>query len=74
MVLCAPGEAAEVATGSSRQLDVVRIASITLLDDSDSTGYFTSQVLLGTTSFVAAWWRQEARDSRDNGVRVYTVD
>ncbi|HJK89834.1 MAG TPA: MYXO-CTERM sorting domain-containing protein [Polyangiaceae bacterium LLY-WYZ-15_(1-7)] len=48
--------------------------ALSVLDDSDSTGYFTSQVLLGTTSFVAAWWRQEARDSRDNGVRVYTVD
>ncbi len=48
--------------------------SIQVLDADDSAGYFTRQVLLGTTSFVAHWWRREARGMSTNGVRIANVD
>ncbi len=48
--------------------------SIQVLDSDDSAGYFTRQVLLGTTSFVAHWWRREVRGMSTNGVRIASVD
>lgn len=48
--------------------------AIQVLDGEDSAGYFTRQVLLGTTSFVAHWWRREARGMSTNGVRIANVD
>lgn len=47
---------------------------IQIVDMDDSAGYFTTQVLVGTTSFVAHWWRQQMRDMLGNGVRIATVD
>lgn len=48
--------------------------NIQIVDMDDSAGYFTTQVLVGTTSFVAHWWRQQMRDMLGNGVRIATVD
>ncbi|MEM9068982.1 MAG: MYXO-CTERM sorting domain-containing protein [Myxococcota bacterium] len=48
--------------------------AISVLDANDSAGYFTSQVLVGTTSFVAHWWRQQMRSMPGNGVRVADID
>ncbi len=48
--------------------------TISVIDSDDSTGYFTTQVMLGTTSFVAEWWRRESREDRANGVRILTID
>lgn len=48
--------------------------AVTVIDESDSTGYFTTQYLAGTASSVAFWFRQEAADARANGIRVETVE
>ncbi|MEZ4247973.1 MAG: MYXO-CTERM sorting domain-containing protein [Polyangiales bacterium] len=48
--------------------------AVTVLDDTDSTGYFTTQYLAGSASSVAFWWRQEAMGARANGIRVETVE
>ncbi len=48
--------------------------SVTVIDEADSTGYFTTQYLAGTASSVAFWWRQEAMGERANGIRVETVE
>lgn len=48
--------------------------AIQIVDMDDSAGYFTTQQLVGTTSFVAHWWRQQMRDMLGNGVRVSAVD
>ncbi len=48
--------------------------SVSILDAEDSNGYYTNQVIVGGTSFVGAFWRQEMRDMIGNGVRVYTVE
>lgn len=48
--------------------------SVTVIDDADSTGYFTTQYLAGAASSVAFWWRQEAMGARVNGIRVETVE
>ncbi len=48
--------------------------AVTVIDESDSTGYFTTQYLAGTASSVAFWFRQEASDARANGIRVETVE
>ncbi|MCS6798905.1 MAG: hypothetical protein NZ898_10295 [Myxococcota bacterium] len=47
---------------------------IQILDREASTGYWLEQVLVGTTSHVATWWRDETTSPRRNGVRVLTVD
>jgi hypothetical protein len=48
--------------------------AVTVIDEDDSTGYFTTQYLAGTASSVAFWFRQEAADARANGIRVETVE
>ena len=47
---------------------------IQIVDMDDSAGYFTTQVLVGTTSFIAHWWRQQMRAMPGSGVRVAAVD
>ena len=50
--------------------------TVELLDDEDFTGFFTSQVIVGGSSFVATWWRNDSADeaNRGNGVRIFTID
>ena len=49
--------------------------TVSVLDGEDSTGYWTRQALVGTSSYVAEWWRREQpRESRANGVRIPVVE
>jgi MYXO-CTERM domain-containing protein len=48
--------------------------AVTVIDENDSTGYFTTQYLAGSASSVAFWFRQEASTARSNGIRVETVE
>lgn len=48
--------------------------TLSVADEGDFSGYFTDQVLVGGTSFVATWWRNDSEDSRGNGVRVVSID
>jgi hypothetical protein len=48
--------------------------TISVLDGMDHTGFWTEQVLVGGTSYVATWWRNEMGDDPTNGVRVLTVE
>lgn len=48
--------------------------TVSVLDDADSTGYFTTQALVGSASSIAFWYRQEMSASRSNGVRVRNVE
>ncbi|AKF05600.1 hypothetical protein [Sandaracinus amylolyticus] len=48
--------------------------TISVLDDENHTGFWAEQVLIGTTSYVATWWRQESRAASEQGVRVLTVE
>ncbi|MCA9575030.1 MAG: sialidase family protein [Polyangiales bacterium] len=41
------------------------------LDDTDSTGYWTTQALGGDTSFIATWWFNANEGT--NGTRVFTI-
>lgn len=46
--------------------------TVEVLDDADTSGYWTSQVVVGTTSYIAHWWRDQV--STTNGVRIQVVD
>ncbi|NOY92602.1 MAG: hypothetical protein GXP55_15525 [Deltaproteobacteria bacterium] len=49
--------------------------TVSVLDAEDSTGYWTRQVLVGGSSYVAEWWRREQpREERANGVRIPVVE
>ncbi len=48
--------------------------TLSIADEGDFTGFFTDQVLVGGTSFVATWWRNDSEDNRGNGVRVVSID
>jgi len=48
--------------------------TIQVIDDADSTGYWTNQALVGSTSWVSHWFRQEMRGMEANGVRVQSID
>ena len=48
--------------------------TLSVVDEDDVTGFFTSQVVIGTTSYVATWWRNDSSDNRGNGVRVVSID
>ncbi len=48
--------------------------TVTILDPAQHTGWWVEQALVGTTSYVATWWRGPAGDEIDNGVRVLTVE
>ena len=48
--------------------------AVEVLDDTDSAGYWTSQVLIGGTSHIAHWWRRQETGNRANGVRVATIN
>lgn len=49
--------------------------AVSVLDDVDSTGYWIEQELVGSSSFIAEWWRRQTpREERDQGVRVMTVE
>lgn len=59
---------------AQRALLASRVAdewSIRIVDMADSTGYWTRQVLTGTTSQVASWWRNA---DGENGVRVTSAE
>jgi hypothetical protein len=44
---------------------------ISILDESDSTGYWLEHHLLGTTSFIATFWRNSGGD---NGIRIFDLE
>ena len=48
--------------------------TVSVLDSMQETGWWVEQALVGTTSYVATFWRQETRGDKQNGVRVLTVD
>ena len=48
--------------------------SIGVLDDMQETGWWVDQSLVGATSYVATFWRQEIRGDRQNGVRVLVYE
>jgi len=48
--------------------------TLSVADEGDFSGFFTDQVLVGGTSFVATWWRNDSEDARGNGVRVVSID
>jgi len=47
--------------------------AIEILDMDDHTGFWVEQLLAGTTSYVATFWRNET-GTKTNGVRVLTRD
>ncbi len=47
--------------------------SVTVLDQTDATGFWLEQQLVGTTSYIATFWRKGGSDP-DNGVRLFVVD
>ncbi len=48
--------------------------TLSIADEGDFSGFFTDQVLVGGTSFVATWWRNDSEADRGNGVRVVSID
>lgn len=58
----------------ARRAEGVAEWTVSVLDDADSTGYFTTQALVGNASSIACWYRQEMSASRSNGVRVFNVE
>ena len=38
------------------------------------SGFFTDQVIIGGTSFVAHWWRNDGDGSRANGVNIVSIE
>lgn len=48
--------------------------TVSVLDDEQHTGFWADQQLVGTTSYVATWWRFQSRTAPENGVRVLTVE
>lgn len=49
--------------------------TVSILDMESHTGFWADQVLVGSTSHVATWWRSESRTGGSrNGVRVLTID
>ncbi|MDQ3033613.1 MAG: MYXO-CTERM sorting domain-containing protein [Myxococcota bacterium] len=48
--------------------------AVSILDGENHTGFWADQALVGGTSYVATWWREEARAGSMNGVRVLTVE
>lgn len=65
---------------TSRTLMLARRAAgatewtVSVIDDVDNTGFWAEQVLVGSTSHIATWYRFQSRTAPRNGVRVIEVE